>query len=369
MKALVLSGKQLANGRWGEPILQVEERPIPQPGPQELLVKVLACGICGTDVHCTRVCDQGALLYNGPVRLPVILGHEFAGEVTAIGGEVCHFKGGELVAGESLFGCGVCRYCRGDAPNQCPQLQMLGLNRDGAFAEYVTIPERHAWNIGRLAAVFSSKQQAADAASIIEPLGCAYNALFVNGGGAMPGENAIVYGCGPIGLGAIVLLRLAGAGYIVAVEPNPTRRKLALDNGADIVIAPDNLYHSLPGILQQLTGEKTVEIQIECAGAIDQLMPVIESCLSPRGRVLYVGRSDNQPRVNMNHFVTQAGRLNGSRGHVGGNIFPNLINLLASKRLNAENIVTHRHPFSEVMQAFAEAGTGNTGKIIIEMGK
>lgn len=369
MKALVLSGKQLQNGRWGDPVLQVEERPIPEPAAEELLIRVYACGICGTDVHCTRVNEQGELLYNGPVKLPVILGHEFAGVVAATGPHVRHLKTGDLIAGESLLGCGVCRYCRGGAPNQCPELQMLGLNRDGAFAEYVVIPERHAWNIGRLLEIFPSNRQAAEAASIIEPLGCAYNALFINGGGVMPGENAIVYGCGPIGLGAIALLRLAGAGNIMAVEPQHARRQLALECGANQAISPDNPEQPLPELLRQCTGVGTAEIQIECAGAIGELMPLIERCMAPRGRFIYVGRSDNQPVVNMNNLVTLAGRINGSRGHVGGNVFPNLINLLASRRLNIDKLITHRYPFSKILQAMEMAASGNSGKVTVQMGQ
>ncbi len=367
MKAFVLSGTINDYRQWMNPIVRFEERVIPEPQNQELLVKVYACGICGTDVHCTQVNDQGTLLYNGPVTLPVVLGHEFAGEVVAVGKDVRQFKGGEMVVGESLFGCGVCRYCRGGFPNQCSDLQMLGINRDGAFAEYVTIPERHAWDIGCLTETFGSKKRAAENASMIEPLGCAYNALFINGGGVMPGENAIVYGCGPIGLGAIAFLRLAGAGYILAVEPQPERQQLALSCGADMVVNPDRSENQLSDILKQLTGKRNVEIQIDCSGEIGKLMKTVECCMAPGGRFIYVGRSDKQPQVNMDNLVTQAGHIVGSRGHVGNSIFPNLINLLASKRINPDQFITHRYPFHDIADAFNNAGSYKTGKVIIQM--
>jgi threonine dehydrogenase-like Zn-dependent dehydrogenase len=307
------------------------------------------------------------LLYNGPVKLPVILGHEFSGEVIAVGQGVQSFRGGELIVGESLIGCGYCRYCRGGAPNQCVELQMLGINRDGAFAEYITIPERHAWNICSLLEAFPSQIEAAEAASLIEPLGCAYNALFINGGGVLPGENAVVYGCGPIGLGAISLLRLAGAGYIVAVEPEPARRNYALECGADLVISPENLDNILPETLHEITRENTANIQIDCSGAMDKIVNAVEKCMAPRGRFISVGRSDSKPLIDINHLVTQAGQIIGSRGHVGGNVFPNLINMFASKRINPRKIITHRYRFNDIIKAFAEVGLNNTGKVIIQM--
>src|SRR2546422_5934826 len=196
---------------------------IPQMGPRDVLVEVKAASICGTDMH---IYEWDAWAQNR-MKLPRIFGHEFAGEVVEVGCEVSSLVPGDFVAAETHITCGQCYQCRTGQAHVCRNVQILGVDRDGAFAEYIAIPEKVAWKTG--------KEIDHSVASIQEPFGNAVHATFA---GEIADMTVAVFGCGPIGLWAVGLARTSGSSTIFAVEPNHKRLDIATQMGADYAINP-----------------------------------------------------------------------------------------------------------------------------------
>src|SRR5713101_8155120 len=196
---------------------------IPQIGTRDVLVEVKAASICGTDMH---IYEWDAWAQNR-MKLPRIFGHEFAGEVVEVGEEVTELVPGDFVTAETHITCGHCYQCRTGQAHVCRNVQILGVDRDGAFAEYIAIPESVAWKTG--------KEIDHKVASIQEPFGNAVHATFE---GEITSRTVAIYGCGPIGLWAVGLARISGSSTIFAIEPNQVRIEIAKAMGADYVLNP-----------------------------------------------------------------------------------------------------------------------------------
>lgn len=266
------SARELASGKatvasqvWRHPRFGPVELPDPAPGHGQVVLRVRACGVCGSDTHCYEQDDEGYVLFSGPVRLPVVAGHEYSAEVVEVGPGVRSLRPGQLVAGEGMLYCGTCETCRIGQPNQCPDLEMLGFSAPGAYAEYLVADERLLWPLDRLADRLGSARQALEWGALVEPLGCAYNGMFVAAGGFTPGAYVAVFGCGPIGLGAVALARAAGAAMVLAFEQVPQRREVALRLGADAAWDPRDVPAG--DVVREVTGGWGADMIVEAAGA------------------------------------------------------------------------------------------------------
>jgi len=346
------------------PRLAWVETPKPSPCAGEVLIAVRACGVCGTDVHCAQAGSEGRIKYSGPAEPPVILGHEFAAEIVGLGAGASAFDQGDLVACEGMLGCGMCWACRCGHPNQCAHLQMVGLSRPGAFAEYVSIPERYCWSLNELAERVGDRQRTCEIGALVEPTSCSYNGIFVNGGGIKPGEHVVVYGAGPVGLGAVALTRLAGAATVTVFEPQPARRALACKMGADRALDPYDSHCPISDAIMQVTGGHGADLQVECAGATCELISDIERSFAPGGRLVYLGRRGERPCVAFDRIVTGGNRIIGSRGHVGGGCFSRIIALLTAGRLDLSVMITARFPMSQAIEAIRRAAQRQDGKVM-----
>jgi threonine dehydrogenase-like Zn-dependent dehydrogenase len=202
---------------WRNPHFEIKDVPTPAIDDDEVLIRVKACGICGSDTHLYETDDEGYIIFSGLAKLPCILGHEFSGVVEKTGSKVVGLKVGDKVTAESIMWCGICQSCRSGHPNQCLNIELLGLSSNGAFADYIAIKEKYCWKINELEDRYPG-DKLFEIGTLIEPVGCAYNGIFVSGGGFWPGAYAIVYGAGPIGLGAVSLLKAAGASKVIAVD-------------------------------------------------------------------------------------------------------------------------------------------------------
>jgi threonine 3-dehydrogenase len=200
------------------PGLQLVEVPVPAIGSREVLVHVEAAGVCGTDLHIHRW-DAWA---QARIRPPVTLGHEFAGTVEAVGSDVRSVTPGDYVSAESHLTCGACYHCRTGRAHMCERTQILGVDRDGAFAEYVAVDESVVWQNDRF-------KLAPEVAALQEPFG---NAVFATSTQDLPGHTVAVLGCGPVGLFAIAIARASGAGRVLASDRVPFRLALAESLGA-----------------------------------------------------------------------------------------------------------------------------------------
>ena len=245
---------------------------------------------------------------------------------------------------------------------------MLGFTTQGAFAEYIVINEKYCWQLNALKDTGWSDDQIYEAGALIEPLGCTYNGIFVSGGGFMPGANAAVYGAGPIGLAAVMLLRAAGAARIMVFDISQKRNQLALQLGADYVESPEILNQSgrsISDVIREKTNGRGADIQIEAAGAASVLMPEINKSFAPNGKMIYLGRHDGEALIEFNTLVSQANQIVGARGHAGRGIFGNLIELLVNNRITVDKIITSRFPFENVLEAFRHASRRDEGKVMV----
>jgi hypothetical protein len=348
---------------WRHPKLVPGEVRDPTPARDEALLKVRACGVCGSDTHCYEQDAEGYLLFSGPMRAPCIVGHEYTAEVVEVGPDVRTLRPGDLVAAEGVLYCGVCEACRRGRPNQCPHLDMVGFSAPGAFATWITARERFLWSLGPLAEALGDADRAFELGALVEPLAVSYNGMFVSEQGFAPGAHVAVFGCGAIGLGAIALARAAGAATVIAFEPIAQRRALALALGADEAWDPGSVPAA--DAIRALTRGWGADMMVEAAGAALETLPEIERAFAPGGRLVYLGRTGVRAPVHLDGLVTRAARISGSRGHAGGGCFPSILRLLERGRLHVEAMITQRFPFEQAPAAVQKSCDRTHGKILL----
>jgi len=353
---------------WRNSVFEIKDIPIPSLAESdEVLIRVKRCGICGSDTHLYETDKEGYILFSGLTKLPCVIGHEFSGIVEETSANVKNLKRGDKVAVESVMWCGRCQSCRSGFPNQCSNVELMGLSANGAFAEYVAVSERYCWKINNLAGVYS-EDEVFDIGSLIEPVGCAYNGIFVVGGGFNPGAVVVVYGVGSIGLGAIAIARIAGASQIIAFDVIDERLKIAKDLGADHAFHIGKLDGCRPrDKVMELTGGWGADIQVEAAGAAPRTIPEMERSMAVNGKIIYLGRSSLSVAVHLDIFVSGANKIIGARGHSGHTVFPSIVKLIASGKLKLEKMITARYPFERIMDAIQVSSSRKDGKILVKM--
>ena len=356
----------MACNAWRNPELVMSSQPDPEPSDNEVVIDVQACGICGSDTHCIETDDDGYVIFSGPAAFPCTLGHEFAGTVVEVGSSVTRVAVGDLVTAEGMLYCGTCPACRRGHVNQCENLRMMGFSHPGAFSETVVLDEKHCWSINGLAERLGSAQEACELASLVEPIGCSHNGMFVVGPGVHANSHVAVFGCGPIGLGAIALARAAGAASITAFDMTSGRLHLAKTMGADQVYDVTTLSgEEAADAIRQGSSGWGADMIVEAAGAAHQTMPISESAIAPGGTIVYLGRTGERAPVLLDVLVSNAARIVGARGHAGYGIFPGIISMLESGALNPHPMITHKTPLSDYAAAFERSCTREDGKILL----
>ena len=235
------------------------------------------------------------------------------------------------------------------------------------FVEYVAVNARYCWKINDLKEAYPDKE-VFDIGALIEPIGCAYNGIFIVGGGFKPGAAVVIYGAGPIGLGAIALARIAGASLIIAFDVIDERVKIAKEMGADYAFNVNKLdgYSSADKVME-ITKGNGADIHVEAAGAAPRTIPEMERSLSNQGKIIYLGRSATSASMYLDVLVSGANKIIGARGHAGYGIFPNIIKLIAAGRLNLEKIITAKYQFDKVLDAVEHSTKRIDGKILINI--
>ncbi|MCK4419637.1 alcohol dehydrogenase catalytic domain-containing protein [Candidatus Aerophobetes bacterium] len=322
---------------WRGPTLQVVEKDVPEIGPTEVLIKIKACGICGSDVHMAQKDEEGYIFYPGLTAFPVSLGHEFSGIVVKAGNKAIDkrtgkpYQEGDAVTSEEMLWCGRCRPCADGYPNHCERLQELGFTVDGAFAEYVKVDSRYVWSLEELKGSYKE----ADiflAGSLVEPTSVAYNAVIERGGGIRPGDNVVIIGGGPIGLAAIAVLKRAGAARVILSEPSKSRADLGKKMGVDYIINP--LEEDFTQRVLKLTDNLGAKLYLEASGLPDKVFSDIERTIwegkQLNSVVVVVARSAKKIPLTGEVFQVRRASLVGSQGHSGHGIFPHVISLMAS---------------------------------------
>jgi len=335
------------------PGAELVEIPVPAPGEGEVLVRVHATSICGTDLH---IVDWNEWAERRIHDVPMTFGHEVAGTVEAVGPEVHHVEHGAFVAAETHIACRHCSTCRTGREHICENLRILGVDTEGAFADYVVLPAHNAWVVG--------PGIDPDVASIMEPFGNAVHATFGPEGGEDIATNAVaVIGCGPIGLFAIGVVRSLGAWKVIAVEPNPYRRGMAEQMRADLLVDP--VAEDPVAAVMEATNGQGAEVVLEMSGnalAIDQGTRM----LARGGRMSLLGLPDGAVTLDLNdQVIFKEARLQGITGREMFRTWQQTTTLLSTGRVDVAPVITHRFPLERFEEAFATTASGRSGKVIL----
>jgi scyllo-inosose 3-dehydrogenase len=354
-----------ANDVYRNPTVSLEERPDPAgPGPRELILRVGACGICGSDVHMFETTDEGYMLLPYHMRCPVVTGHEFAGKVVAVGSEVTEFKEGDLVAAEEIQWCGVCNPCRGGYWNQCKYVEDLGFTIDGGFAEYATVNVKHCWSLNALLERYGSEDNALEVGAMTEPTSVVYEGMFTRAGGFQPGRSVAVFGAGPIGLAAVALASAAGAAHVFCFETLQGRRLLAAKMGATHTVDPRET--DPVSLVEAVTKGEGVSMAVECTGNFPAVMDTIEHTLGVGGKISVIGMDARPAELQFIRHQLKAASVYGTLGHCGTWDFPNVIALMGSGKIEMEHAITKRHPLAGMVDAVEETKNRSDGKVLVK---
>jgi L-iditol 2-dehydrogenase len=342
MRALLLSDyKQLA----------VVEMPVPEPGDGDVLVRVRACGICGSDIH-------GYDGSTGRRIPPLVMGHEAAGVIERIGAGVHGFEPGDRVSFDSTVSCGACEFCRRGRINLCDNRTVLGVStgeyrRHGAFAEYVAVPSRIVYKL--------PDSLPFERAALLEAVSVAVHG--VNRRVPAPEETAVVVGSGMIGVLIVQVLRAKGTTNIVAVDLDPRKRALATRMGATHAIDP--LEHDVPSAVRELTSGRGADVSFEVVGHGDTLLSALR-CLRKGGTTVLVGNLSPRVELPLQEVVSREIDVLGSCASSGE--FPESIDLLARGAVDVEPIISLKAPLDEAPALFDRLYRGDATlmKVILQ---
>ena len=309
--------------------LEIVSMPEPSIGPDDVLVRVRSCGVCGSDVH-------GLDGSTGRRSPPLVMGHEAAGEVAACGADVRDLKVGDRVTFDSTIYCGSCYFCQRGEFNLCDNRQVLGVSpgeyrRHGAFAEYVAVPRRIMYRL--------PDGLSFDQAALLEAVSVAMHGVNVSPSGA---ETALVVGTGMIGLLTIQALRAAGCERVVACDTDESRLPLARQMGAAEVFNPQKT--NVPGAMQEMTGGRGADLAIECVGATEPIRTAIAS-VKKGGAVTLVGNVKPTIELPLQAVVSRQIRLQGSCASNGE--YPAAMELMEAGKIQVEPLISARAPLSE----------------------
>jgi len=350
MQAVVKS-KRAAGGD----VLRVPE---PTPGDREVLIRVLASSVCGTDLHIWQWNDWAESRIR---RLPLILGHEVCGEVVRLGPGVHGLAVGDRVSAETHIVDGTCYQCRTGRMHICEKVEVLGVDHDGVFAEYAVLPELNAWK--------NDPDLDPAIAAVQEPLGNAMHSLLPESSDdGVAGKNILITGCGPIGLMAIAAAKTLGAGTVVATEVNPVRSDLARTMGADLVLRPDADGTDLAPAVREATGGHGVDVSLEMSGHPASLRLAFDA-LRPGGRVSLLGLFDRPATLDFdNAVVFKAARIHGIFGRRMFDTWYQVKGLLSRPafREKVARVITHRVPIPEIARAMELIESGRAAKVSLE---
>src|SRR6187397_1900757 len=330
-----------------EPGLWLEDGPVPEVGSDDVLIRVLKASICGTDVHIYSW-DYWA---QKTIPVPMTIGHEFAGVVDSVGDHVKGFARGDLVVGEGHITCGHCRNCLAGRRHLCPNTQGVGVNRNGAWAEFVAIPQTNAWH--------ADPSIPLDVLSCFDPLG---NAVHTALSFDLIGEDVLITGAGPIGCMAVAIVLHAGARNVVSTDINPYRLELA-KKMAPNVFALDVRKGTLADAMQELGMKEGFDVALEMSGspkAMTDLLPA----MFHGGKIALLGIMPDDAAIDWNLVVFNGLTIKGIYGREMYETWYKMTAMIQSG-LDISPVITHRFPYSQFKEAIEMMKSGNSGKIVL----
>lgn len=322
------------------------DMPYPECGHNDLIIKVRKTAICGTDMHIYNW-DEWA---QKTIPVPMAIGHEFVGEVAEIGIEVSGFKIGDRVSGEGHITCGHCRNCRAGRRHLCRETKGIGVNRSGAFAEYLAIPACNAFKI--------PDDISDDMAAIFDPFGnAAHTALSFD----LIGEDVLITGAGPIGAMAAAISKHVGARNIVVTDVNAFRLDLAKQLGATRTV--DARKESLIDVMQEIGMTEGFDVGLEMSGNSSAFTSMLE-CMNHGGKIAMLGIPEKNTTIDWNLVIFKGLIIKGIYGREMYETWYKMVAMIQSG-LNLSPIITHHYPVDQFQQGFNVMASGKSGKVIL----
>jgi len=329
---------------------QLEEVEVPELGPEDVLVKVKATALCGTDLH---VYEWSTWAQNAGIEPPRIMGHEFSGEIVEVGGTVVDLNPGDYVAGETHIPCGKCYQCKNGQQHICGNLKLFSIHTDGCFAEYTKIP-----------AICARKIPASippKIGAVLEPLGTALRSCLEV---KVAGKNVAVIGCGPIGLFAVACSRAMGAANIIATDVVNERLQLSEKVGADVSLNPTK--GDITEEILKMTQGVGADVIIDASGSVEAIKQGFKY-LRKGGEVALIGLPSEPIELNLGpDIVFKEAKIIGIHGREMFRTWTKMENMLDKGLLNIDPIISHSKPLSEFEEAFELIKTGKGCKVILD---
>jgi len=325
------------------------QAPIPSAGPKDVRIRVTAFAICGTDLHIVEW-DRWA---ESRIKPPLIPGHEFTGIVESVGSEVTLVKPGDRVTAETHIYCGLCYACRRGLPHLCENVQILGVDRQGAFADLVVIPEQNVWKL--------HPSIPEEIAAVHDPLG---NAVHCALAGPVAGLRFAVFGCGPIGCFSVGVLKASGASWVAAVDKNPMRLELAERMGADLLLNVEK--DAVVPAIREATEGRGVDAMLEMSGSPGAFREGFEA-LANGGRVALLGIPSKPIEIDVaREIIFRGATVQGINGRWIYETWYRMEALLLSGALDIRPVITHTLGWEEFDHAVELQRSGKAGKIVLK---
>lgn len=342
MNALVKTGP--------EPGLRLQEVPVPETGINDVLIRTIKTAICGTDLHIYNWDAWAAKT----IPVPMHVGHEFVGRVVEVGDNVRDFSPGDMVSGEGHVVCGRCRNCLAGRRHLCMKTSGVGVNRPGAFAEYLSIPVTNVW--------YCDSRISTDVLACFDPLGnAAHSALSFD----VLGEDVLITGAGPIGCMAAAIARHAGARHVVATDLNPYRLNLAASMGATRVV--DVRHEHIEEVQRELQMKEGFDVGLEMSGSPDALRSMISN-MCHGGKIALLGIPQQETSVDWGTVIFNGLTLKGIYGREMYETWYKMTSMIQSG-LDITPVITHRYPYTDFEEGFRAMKSGGSGKVILEWSK
>jgi len=339
MKALVKSRAE--RGLW------LQDVPEPQVGINDVKIRPLLTGICGTDVH---IYDWDSWAQS-TIKIPTVLGHEFVGEIVEVGANVSDFQPGEIVSGEGHVVCGRCRNCLAGRRHLCAFTKGVGVNRDGAFAEYVVIPMSNIWR--------HSPSVELEVAAIFDPFG---NAVHMALSFPILGEDILITGAGPIGIMAAAVVRHAGARHVVVTDVNPYRLSLAEKLG--VTKAVESRSVRLKEVQQELGMKEGFDVGLEVSG-VESAFKEMLSNMSHGGKIAMLGIPTKEIAIEWKQVIFNMLTLKGIYGREMYETWY-MMTVMLESGLDISPVITHTFPYRDYEKGFEVMRSGQCGKVILD---
>jgi threonine 3-dehydrogenase len=338
MKALVKSRAE--RGLW------LADVPEPKPGINDVLIRIHRTGICGTDLHIYKWDEWAAKT----IPVPMVVGHEFVGEIVETGSNVADFQPGQIVSGEGHVVCGRCRNCLAGRRHLCADTQGVGVNRAGAFAEYIVLPMTNVW--------VHAEGIDEDVAAIFDPFG---NAVHTALSFPVLGEDVLVTGAGPIGIMAAAVARHAAARHVVITDLNPNRLELARKMGVTLAVDPRET--SLRDVQRQLGMTEGFDVGMEMSGNGQAFRDMLAN-MAHGAKIAMLGIPAREMAIDWNTVIFSMLTIKGIYGREMYETWYKMTVMLHSG-LDIKPVITHRFPYTDFERAFEVMDSGNSGRVLL----